>query len=121
MAVLFDIDGRSGALSDSVASLMAENLRCYAAGPSHRFHRDVEGLAQFGVNPSWVEGARAVADIIEDVLVGKFEGAIPLDPAGKAANALMRALSLTGPASSDATSEHARLLNILCEAQPVST
>jgi hypothetical protein len=117
MDVTFDIGGRPGMLSQSVAALIAENLRCFAAGPSHPSRRDVERLAQAGVDPAWVEGARPVADVMEDTLVGRREGPIPLDPAGKGAHALMRALSLTGPASWDATSEHARLLNTLREAQ----
>ena len=116
----FDIDGRPGLLSQPVAELIADNLRCFAAGPSHRFYRDVELLAQAGVDPTWVEGARPVADVMEDTLVGSREGPIPLDPAGKGTSALMRALSLTGPASWDATSEHARLLNTLRAAQASS-
>ncbi len=69
----------------------------------------MELLARAGVDPEWVEGARAPADVMEDVLVGRRVEPIPLDPAGKAADALMQALRLTGPASWDATSEHARL------------
>ena len=39
MVVTFDIDGRSGQLSERIAELIAENLRCYAAG---RFPKDVQ-------------------------------------------------------------------------------
>lgn len=69
-----------------------------------------------GIDPEWTQGARAMADIIEDALIGVYDRPIPLDPRGKAAAALMRALSLTGPASWDATSEHAQLLNASREA-----
>ncbi|MHB1808118.1 MAG: hypothetical protein ACYCU0_02335 [Solirubrobacteraceae bacterium] len=114
MDIIFDIDGQLGTLSQSVAELVAENLRCFAAGPRHRLYRDVEMLSQAGVDPeSWVPGARPLADVMEDTLVGRRDGPIPLDPAGKGANALRQALSLTGPASWDATSEHARLLKTL--------
>jgi hypothetical protein len=113
MDVTFDIDGRLERLSHSVAALIAENLRCFAAGPSHVFYRDVQRLAQAGVDPAWVHGARSGADVIEDTLVGRRTGAIPLDAAGRTAHAVRYALSLTGPASWDATSEHARLLNTL--------
>jgi hypothetical protein len=118
--VIFDIDGRSGSLSDRVAELIAENLRCYAAGPSHRYHRDVEMLTRAGVDRAWVRGARAMADVMEDTLAGVREGPVPLDRLGLATNALMAALRLTGPASFDATSEHARLLRVLREAQAPS-
>jgi len=118
MDIAFDIAGRSGTLSESLADLIAENLRCFAVGPSHRFYRDVELLSRAGVDPeSWVPGARPLADAIESTLVGRRSGPIPLAPASKGANALRRALSLTGPASWDATSEHARLLNTLRDAQ----
>jgi hypothetical protein len=117
MAVTFVVDGRSGQLSERIAELIAENLRCYAAG---RFPKDVKLLAESGVDPEWLEGARATADVMEDTLVGRREGPIPLDPAGKAADALAQALRLTGPASFDATSEHARLLRVLREAQAAS-
>ncbi len=118
--VTFDIGGRLGVLSDSVAALIAaliaENLRCFAVGPAHRYYKDVELLTRAGVDPVWVQGALAMADVIEDALAGVREGPIPLDPFGLAANALRQALRLTGPASFDATSEHARLLNALREA-----
>jgi hypothetical protein len=113
MDVAFDIDGRPGVLSERVAELIAENLRCFAAG---RFPKDVALLARCGVDPAWIEGAQPVADVMEDTLVGRRAGPIPLDPTGKAANALTQALRLTGPASFDATSEHARLLDTLREA-----
>jgi hypothetical protein len=115
MAVAFDIDGRPGELSDRTAELIAENLHNFSL-PAHRFRRDVEMLERAGVDSEWTEGAMAMADIIEDVLIGAHDRPILLDPRGKSAQALMRALSLTGPASWDARSEHARLLGVLREA-----
>jgi hypothetical protein len=114
MEIVFDIDGRAGSLPARVAEMIAENLRCYAVG---RFPRDVAILTNCGVDPAWLEGAIPLAEVIEDTLVGRREGPIPLDSDGKAANALTQALRLTGPASFDATSEHACLLNLLREAQ----
>ena len=113
MAVTFDIDGRTGQLSEPLAELLAENLHNFSLGPSHRYHRDVELLERAGIDPEWTEGAKALAEVMEDALVGRHDGPIPLDPRGKAAKALLRAVSLTGPASFNATSEHARLANAL--------
>lgn len=114
--MIFDIDGRTGELSEPLAELVAENLHNFSLGPSHRFHRDVVMLENGGIDPEWTEGARALSEVIEDTLVGRFDGPIPIDPRGKAAKALLRTLSLTGPASWDATSEHARLVNLLRDA-----
>jgi hypothetical protein len=114
MDIVFNIDGRAGSLSARVAEMIAENLRCYAVG---RFPRDVAILTNCGVDPAWLEGAIPLAEVIEDTLVGRREGSIPLDSGGKAADALAQALRLTGPASFDATSEHAVLLELLRESQ----
>jgi hypothetical protein len=116
MSVTFDIDGRTVELSEPLAELIAENLHNFSLGKTHRYHSDVEMLARAGVDPEWTEGARALAEVMEDALVGRYEGPIPLDPHGKAAKALLRAVGLTGPASFDATSEHARLANALRDA-----
>ncbi len=116
MAVTFDIDGRRSEFSEPLAELIAENLHNFSLGPSHRYHRDVEMLARAGIDPEWTDGARALAEVMEDALVGRYEGPIPLDPQGKAAKALLRAVSITGPASWDATSEHARMVNLLRDA-----
>jgi hypothetical protein len=116
MAVTFDIDGRAGELSEPVAELLAENLHNFSLGPSHRYYRDVEELERAGIDPSWTEGAQAMAEIIEGALVGSYEGPTPIDPRGNAAKALLCTVILTGPASWDATSEHAWLANALREA-----
>jgi hypothetical protein len=118
MEVTFDVAGWHGSLSERTAALLAESLRCFALGPTHDFYRDVELLEGAGVNPRWVRGARAMADIIEDTLTARRHGPIPLDPSGLAAEALMQALRLTGPAQADAASEHAVLLRLLRETRP---
>ncbi|MGC2374676.1 MAG: hypothetical protein WA484_12455 [Solirubrobacteraceae bacterium] len=112
----FDIGGQRSVLSGPLAELIAENLHNFSLGPSHRYYRDVEMLARAGIDPEWTEGARALAEVMEDALVGRHDGPIPLDPRGKAARALLRAVSITGPASWDATSEHARMVNVLRDA-----
>jgi hypothetical protein len=114
MDVTFEIAGRTGTPSQRVAEMIAENLRCYGNGG---FARDGAILTDAGVDPQWLTGAQAAADVMEDTLVGRRHGAIPLDPSGKAADALAQALRLTGPASFDAHSEHARLLATIREAQ----
>jgi hypothetical protein len=113
MDITFDINGLRPPLSERGAEMIAENLHNYALGPSHRYSRDVALLTRAGVDPEWIYGARALADVIEDTLVGRRNGPIPLDANGKAAEALVQALRLTGPASFDATSEHAVLLRML--------
>jgi hypothetical protein len=85
MSLAFDIDGRVHEFSEPLAELLAENLHNFSLGPSHRYYCDVEMLARAGIDPSWTEGARAMANIIEDTLVGCHEGPIPLDPRGKSA------------------------------------
>ena len=116
MSLAFDIDGRVHEFSEPLAELLAENLHNFSLGPSHRYYCDVEMLARAGIDPSWTEGARAMVNIIEDTLVGCHEGPIPLDPRGKSATALLCAVGLTGPASFNARSEHARLANTLRDA-----
>ena len=116
MAVTFDIGGQRSELSEPLAELIAENLHNFSLGPSHRYYRDVAMLARAGIDPEWTEGASALAQVMEDALVGHHDGPIPLDPQGKAAKALLRAVSITGSASWDATSEHARIVNLLRDA-----
>jgi hypothetical protein len=76
-------------LTDEQATLLAENLRNYARGT---FPRDVELGAQLSGNPDWTGGALALADFIEEVLVGNLAGPLPLE--GKAAESTFWALRL---------------------------
>jgi len=69
-----------GALSEGTAELIAENLHNFSLGPSHRYHRDVELLERAGIDPDWTEGARALAEVMEDALVGRYDGPDPDRP-----------------------------------------
>jgi hypothetical protein len=113
--VVFEVDGVSVLLAHSSAALLAEKLRNYAAG---RYDRDVADLAKLGTDPVWLEGARAAADAIEDVLTETRPGPVPLDSAGKAAGAVYAVLRLTGPVFSDATSDVAQLHAVLDRNRP---
>jgi len=62
--VLFDVGGETFAIPERSATVLAENLRRKAAG-------------QLGTEG--VEGARALADTIEDVLVGRSDDVIPVE------------------------------------------
>jgi hypothetical protein len=114
MDVVFDIDGQRATLTEPSASLIAEKLRCFAVGC---YPKDVEYLTQCGYDPSWLQGAPALADFMEDVLVGRRTTALPLDPAGKATTALANVLRISAPVSFNATSDQARLFNALRVAQ----
>jgi len=76
-------------LSDEEATLLAERLRSYAKG---KLKSDVERASQLSGNPQWIDGALAVADFTEEVLVGNLPGPLPLE--GKAAEAAFWALRL---------------------------
>jgi hypothetical protein len=90
--VVFDIDGRLTAVADREAMTVGERLRCFAAGA---YREDVEELTRSGTDPGWLEGARAMADAIEDVLTETRCTPIPLDRGGRAASALVQVLRLT--------------------------
>ena len=76
-------------LTDNQATLLAERLRNYAKGT---FPAAVKRVADLSGNPNWTDGALAVADFTEEVLVGNLEGPLPLD--GKSAEATYWALRL---------------------------
>lgn len=76
-------------LTFAEATLVAENLRNYAKGT---FPRDVEVGAQLSRYPEWTGGALALADFIEELLVGNLAGALPLE--GKAAESMFWVLRL---------------------------
>jgi hypothetical protein len=85
VAIVFSVSGRLCPLREEAATVLAEELRRRAAG-------------QLG--SEGVEGARAVADAIEQALVGARDEPIPL--AGDAAEAVFHVLDgsvdLTDPA-----------------------
>jgi len=88
MAVLFDVSKSLYSLRDQPATILAEDLRRTAAGQ----------LGKYGV-----EGARAVADAIEQALVGATDDPIPL--AGDEAEAVFYMLDVdfdpTDPAQTE--------------------
>lgn len=100
--VVFDIDEHQAVLSEHEATAVAEKLRSYAAGlyPTDEL---------IGADPEWLSGARAMADVIEDVLTGTREGPIPLDRHGRAAVALRHVLRLIPVTSPEGSTRYARL------------
>jgi hypothetical protein len=76
-------------LTDNQATLLAERLRNYAKGT---FPAAVKRVADLSGNPNWTDGALAVADFTEEMLVGNIAGPLPLD--GKSAEATYWALRL---------------------------
>jgi hypothetical protein len=108
--VVFDVDGEMVSVPESEAQICAEKLIGFAAG---NWGDDVALLEAHGHDPEWLEGARALGQAIEDVLTGTWDGAIPIDSRGKAADAIYSMLSLPGPSSWDATSGAARLMTAL--------
>jgi hypothetical protein len=87
--VTFELSGTEYTLSDDQATLLAERLRSYAKG---KLQSEVKRASQLSGNPHWTEGALAVADFTEEVLVGNLSGPLPLE--GKAAEATFWALRL---------------------------
>lgn len=87
--VTFELSGTEYTLSDDQATLLAERLRSYAKG---KLQSEVKRASQLSGNPHWTEGALAVADFTEEVLVGNLAGPLPLE--GKAAEATFWALRL---------------------------
>ena len=85
----FELAGAVYELSDDQATFLAERLRSYAKG---KLKSDVKRASQLSGNPQWTEGALAVADFTEEVLVGNIGGPLPLE--GKAAEATFWALRL---------------------------
>ena len=80
--VSFEFSGTVYSIPEEHATLLAETLRGYAKGKRPEEEQRIAGLSG---NAHWTEGALAVADFTEEVLVENFEGPIPLE--GKAAEA----------------------------------
>lgn len=89
-------------LTDNQATFLAETLRNYAKG---KCPAAVKEATELGGNRNWTDGALAVADFLEEQLVGNLTAPLPLE--GKAAEAtfwtlrLMRGLGRSA-ASTDA-------------------
>jgi hypothetical protein len=76
-------------LTENQATFLAETLRNYAKG---KCPAAIKQAADLGGNPNWIDGALAVADFIEELLVGNLAGPLPLE--GKAAEATFWTLRL---------------------------
>jgi len=98
MAVVFDVSKSLYSLRDQPATVLAEDLRRRAAGQ----------LGKYGVG-----GARAVADAIEQALVGATDDPIPL--AGDEAEAVFYMLSVGFNRTDPAQTEEGALYRAVCE------
>jgi hypothetical protein len=70
---VFEVGGGLYPLPERQASILAEQLRLFAKG---NFPDDVRSLA---AGERWIKGARPAADLIEDTLVERRLGPIPLE------------------------------------------
>lgn len=96
-------------LTDNQATFLAETLRNYAKG---KCPAAIQQASELGGNQNWTEGALAVADFIEELLVGNLAGPLPLE--GKAAEATFWTLWLMrGLGRSTAKSDAAALRDAL--------
>jgi hypothetical protein len=73
-------------------TIYSEKLFGFDAG---KYPGDVRLLSNLGEDPSWLEGCRPLAEVIEDVLTGRYDGPIPLDRDGKAGRAMRCVLRLS--------------------------
>jgi hypothetical protein len=87
--VSFEFSERLYELTENQATFLAETLRNYAKG---KCPAAVKQAAELGGNPNWADGALALADFIEEQLVGNLTGPLPLE--GKAAEATFWTLRL---------------------------
>jgi hypothetical protein len=85
--VVFEVGGGLYPLPEGQATILAEKLRLFAKG---KFPDDVRRLA---AGEGWIEGARPAADVIEDTLVERRIGPIPLE--GKTADAVFQVLRIS--------------------------
>ena len=103
-------------LTENQATFLAETLRNYAKG---KCPAAVKQAAELGGNPNWTDGALAVADFIEEQLVGNLEGALPLE--GKAAEATFWTLRLMrGLGGSTLPTDAAALRDALAKVFPAA-
>jgi hypothetical protein len=117
--VAFELSGGVYRLGDTQAIVLAERLRNYAKGA---FPEDIKWASELSGNGSWVEGALAAADFIEEMLVGNLTEPLPLE--GKAAEATFWTLRLLpGIGDTAETSDAAALrdaLGIMVPAPPAA-
>jgi len=117
--VAFELSGAVYTLGDAQAIVLAERLRNYAKGA---FPEEVKWASELSGNATWVEGALAAADFIEEMLVGNLTDPLPLE--GKAAEATFWTLRLLpGIGDGQETADVAALrdaLGILVPAPPAA-
>jgi hypothetical protein len=92
--VAYEFSGTVYSVSETQATLLAEALRGLGKG---KRPTEEKRVAEQSGNQQWAEGALAVADFTEEILVGNLEGPLPLE--GKAAEATfwtLRMLDLDG-------------------------
>lgn len=98
--VTVEFSGAVYSLGDDQAAMLAQNLRNYAKGS---YPADVQLATELSGNPNWIDGALAVADFLEEILVGNLDGPLPLE--GKAAESTcwsLRIIQGLGGSSDDA-------------------
>lgn len=109
--VEFEFAGVVYALSEDQATLLAHKLRSCARG---KLPADVKRIGKLSGNSHWEEGALAVADFTEEILVGNWPGPLPLE--GKAAESTFWTLRLIEETEeSDSDSDAAALRGALAE------
>lgn len=87
--VQFEFSGVVYSLPEDQSTLLAHKLRSCAKG---KLPGEVKRIRRLSGNPHWQDGALAVADFIEEILVGNWPGPLPLE--GKAAEATFWTLRL---------------------------
>lgn len=117
--VAFECAGAVYTVSDTQAVVLAERLRNYAKGA---YPEEVKWASELSGNCSWVEGALAAADFIEEMLVGNLTEPLPLE--GRAAEATFWTLRLLpGIGEAAETSDAAALrdaLGVMVPAPPAA-
>lgn len=87
--VQFEFSDVVYSLSEDLATLLAQTLRGAGKG---KLAAEVKRIGRLSGNANWADGALAVADFTEEILVGNWPGPLPLE--GKAAEATFWTLRL---------------------------
>ena len=108
--VEFEFAGVVYSLSEDEATLLAHKLRSCAKG---KLPSEVRRIGKLSGNPHWDDGALAVADFTEEILVGNWPGPLPLD--GKAAESTFWTLRLIEESGESDSADTAALRGVLAE------
>ncbi len=106
----FEFAGVGYSLSEDDATLLAHMLRSCAKG---KLPLDVKRIGKLSGNPHWEDGALAVADFAEEILVGNWPGPLPLE--GKAAESTYWTLRLIEESVEKDSADTAALRGALAE------